>query len=53
MYTNHSSPDGLAFGLRSFLGIELRYPVSVWQAAPPVRVLHKHVCFAAFGAVKG
>jgi len=39
MYTNHSSPDGLAFDLRSFFGIELNYPVSVRQAAPPVVLL--------------
>jgi len=35
MYTNHFSPDGLAFGLRSFFAIQIKYRVSVLQAAQP------------------
>jgi hypothetical protein len=33
MYTNHLSPDGLAFGLPSFFGIQIKYRVPVLQAA--------------------
>jgi hypothetical protein len=35
MYTIHFSPDGLAFGLRSFFAIQLKYRRSDLQAAPP------------------
>jgi hypothetical protein len=31
------SPDDLAFGLRSFFGIQLKYRVTDLQAAPPAR----------------
>jgi quercetin dioxygenase-like cupin family protein len=35
MYTNQFSAVDLAFGLRSFFGIQLKYPESDLQAAPP------------------
>src|SRR5438094_5650846 len=35
MYTIHFSPDGLAFGLRSFFAIQLKHRPSDLQAAPP------------------
>ena len=43
MYTNQSSLDGRAFGLRSFLGIELKYgPVQLHAVrilrGPPLRL---------------